>query len=55
LGYGLVAEGLAQKYLGLEKFWPIKVEPTGLPFLSIRLPPAAAGNNILTIPVVASG
>ena len=55
LGCGEVAEGRPQKYFGSAKFWPINSEPTGLPSLTIKLPPAAPGKIAFEIPVTATG
>ena len=44
-GIGEVADGRLQKYFGSLKVWPISDEPTGLPSLSSRLPPACVGKG----------
>ena len=51
----MVADGRPQKFFGSEKLWPISVEPTVLPPLSIRLPAACVGNTAVAMPVTASG
>src|SRR5258708_5764105 len=55
LAMGDVADGRPQKFLGSEKFWPIRVDPTALPPTSIRLPAAWVGNAALAMPVTARG
>src|SRR5579883_1863914 len=44
-----------QKYLGLSKGWPMSVEPTTLPFCSMRLPAACLGNAAFATPFTSSG
>src|SRR6185295_9449668 len=44
-GAGPVADGRLQKYFGPENGWPISVEPTAVPFRTIRLPFAWVGNT----------
>src|SRR5262249_55825094 len=54
-GCGVVADGRLQKYFGSLKGCPIRREPTGLPSLTMRLPPACAGNSALAMPVTTNG
>src|ERR1035441_7218475 len=50
-----VAEGRPWKYLSSLNSCPIRVDPTTLPSLSIRLPCSCFGNSTPAIAVMASG
>jgi hypothetical protein len=54
-GNGEVADGRAQKYFGSSKGCPIRLDPTSLPSLTIRLPLAWDGKITWAIPVTISG
>src|ERR1700694_1763059 len=54
-GNGEVAEGRPQKYFGSSKGWPMSIEPTTLPSLTIRLPFAWRGNTSWAIPLITAG
>src|SRR3984893_4737032 len=54
-GCGEVAEGRLQKYFGSLKLCPTRREPTVLPSLTMRLPPACPGKASWAIPVTTSG
>src|SRR5262249_23822447 len=54
-GKGLVAEGRLQKDFGSSNGWPVRVEPTTLPFGTMRLRLACHGNAIWAIPVTTRG
>src|SRR5712691_5540589 len=52
---GVVADGRPQKYLGSSKGWPMRVDPTVFPSLTIRLPLAWRGNAACAMTVTIAG
>src|SRR4029453_12080061 len=54
-GIGLAADGGPQEDLGSEKFWPMRGEPSDLPFWTMTLPGACDGKATWAIAVTASG